>query len=85
MEASCWGIPTICSPNADNERFVNAGALIADTPEAVADSSRGLCSMKVDISWYATRPSIRAWLLSSVDDQAKLLLEFAAAQKSREV
>jgi glycosyltransferase involved in cell wall biosynthesis len=31
LEAGCWGVPTICSPLPDAERFNAAGALKADT------------------------------------------------------
>lgn len=33
LEAGYWGIPTVCSPGPDIERFVNAGALLASTGE----------------------------------------------------
>ena len=84
MEASCWGIPTICSSNTDNERFVNAGALIANTPEAwfthleaMLDENRYnlVCDQALDQNLG----------LSNVDDQAKLFLEFVMGQKNPEV
>ena len=84
METSCWGIPTICSPNADNERFVNAGALIADTPEQWLTHLEGM----LDESRYnlvCAQVLDQSLALSNVDDQARQLLEFAAAQKNLEV
>ena len=33
MEAGYWGVPTLCSPNADNRRFSAAGAVIAEHGE----------------------------------------------------
>ena len=84
MEASCWGIPTICSSNSDNERFVNAGALIADTPEQWQTHLEGM----LDESKYklvCEQVLDQSLALSNVDDQAKLLLEFAAAQKNLEI
>lgn len=34
IEAGFWGIPTVCSPIPDAERFVGAGAMPADSPQA---------------------------------------------------
>ena len=33
IEAGYWGIPTLCTPNPDTKRFVNAGAVIAESEE----------------------------------------------------
>ncbi len=33
LEAGYWGIPTLCSPLPDAERFRNAGAIMVDSPE----------------------------------------------------
>lgn len=33
LEAGFWGVPTICSPFPDAERFSDAGALMADTTD----------------------------------------------------
>jgi len=34
MEAGFWGVPTVCSPIPDAIRFVDAGAMLADTSQA---------------------------------------------------
>ena len=84
METSCWGIPTICSSNLDNERFVNAGALIADTPEQWLTHLEGM----LDESRYklvCEQVLDQSLALSNVDDQAKLFLEFATKQEKPEV
>ena len=33
LEAGYWGIPTICSPNPDYQRYTTAGAMVASSPE----------------------------------------------------
>ncbi len=48
LEAGYWGIPSVCSPNPDVERFANAGALVASTEQEWFDVLEKLRERKHD-------------------------------------
>ncbi len=76
LEAGYWGIPTLCSSNADNARFSSAGAWIATKPEEWIDNlERLLNEAEYQRATHELRQ--RTVELADVDKQAKLLLQFA--------
>lgn len=84
MEAGYFEIPTICSPNTDNQRFVGAGALVANTPEAWLTYLKDM----LDESKYqqtSTRLHDRSSEIANIDAEAEVFLQFALRQKNRDV
>lgn len=75
LEAGYWNIPTLCSPNADNRRFIGAGALIAETPEAWVQHLEQLLD---DARYRKTTDGLRERILTraDIDAQASHFLDF---------
>jgi glycosyltransferase involved in cell wall biosynthesis len=76
IEAGYWGIPTVCSPNADAERFVGAGAIIARGPDAWYGELERLLN---DESYAECTRGLRGRVLALADVgvQARSLLALA--------
>jgi glycosyltransferase involved in cell wall biosynthesis len=65
IEAGFWGIPTVCSPLPDAERFVDAGAICAETPEQWYQQVERLL---LDPDHYATKTArLRERVLARAD------------------
>jgi glycosyltransferase involved in cell wall biosynthesis len=80
IEAGYWGIPTICSPNADSERFVGAGAIIARGPD---DWHRELERLLDDEAYADCTRGLRGRVLANADVgvQARRLLALAGVDR----
>lgn len=68
MEAGFWGVPTVCSPTPDGERFREAGALFAGDAEA--------CFSRLETLWSPER------YRSETSDLSRRVLERADAGRS---
>jgi hypothetical protein len=81
LEAGYWGIPTVCTPIADAERFRNAGALPADDAEACF---RWLEAMMDPARYREVTEGLsqRVLEVADVDREARRLLEFAGLSES---
>lgn len=65
IEASFWGVPTLCSPFPDALRLQGAGALICDSPQDWATTLAGLLDTAGQQG--ATRPALRQAILAHAD------------------
>ena len=77
IEAGYWSIPTICSPNPDCERFLEAGAIIASTAQEWFDALEVL----LDDTTYSQRVDglrERTIALADAQTQAKNLVQLVA-------
>ncbi len=80
LEAGYWGIPTLCSPNADNARFSGTGALISTgAAEWVDNLERLLDPEEYRRTTHELRQ--RTLALADIDEQARCFLQFVATLK----
>jgi glycosyltransferase involved in cell wall biosynthesis len=76
IEAGYWNIPTVCSPLPDAQRFVGAGACMANTP---AEFEAQLLRLLRDDAWYAEQTDglrERVLALADVNAVAQQWLDF---------
>jgi glycosyltransferase involved in cell wall biosynthesis len=76
IEAGYWNIPTVCSPLPDAQRFVGAGACLANTP---AEFEAQLLRLLRDDAWYAEQTEglrERVLALADVNAVAQQWLDF---------
>ena len=78
IEAGYWGIPTICSANPDNMRFIGVGALLSSTPqEWIANIERLYDPLEYQRLTHELKQRILT--LANVDNQSQRLIQFAAS------
>lgn len=83
IEAGFFGIPTICSPNTDNQRFVGAGALVANTPETwLACLEDMLDESKYQQACEQSHENSIA--IANIDTEAGVFIKFATRQRDNQ-